>query len=267
MKLSRNPFIGEGLSACFSHPLVLRTYGYYLAVAAAFTFFWWPRNPLAMYLRTGTGPQTFMVTAVGIFICLVYLNMRYGSEDYLPDGAMGVMDFVTRTPVSIAGIVAGKALSGAVHVLFLLLLGLPFLMVSRDVSGASQAAIPRFFLIAGCSSIAYRCFGFLVFAFMGAHGTLKQVVLVCGTIVLMTFSLTVCPPASALSAVLDLEGGGAGGAVRLPLIGGSIPACLVSVMISLIASAALLIASLARLGRIRTRFTPPPVPSARRDEE
>ncbi len=265
MKLFRNPFIGEGLSACFSHPLVLRTYTYYLAVAASFTFFWWPRNPLATYLQSGVGPQTFMVASLGLFISLVYLNIRYGTDDYIPEGAMSVKDFVTRTPVPIARLIAGKTVAGALHALFLLLLGLPFLLVSRNVSGAPPAAVARFLLVMGCSSLAYRSFGFLMLALMGAHSVLKQVFLLCGTFVLMTVVMTFFPQGSALSAILDLEAG-VPKTAPVPLIG-TIPDYLISVMMSLIAAVVLSAASFVWLRHVRWQFKVLAVPGARRDGE
>jgi hypothetical protein len=234
MKMLRNPFASESLDASLSRPLILRSYLYYLILMTVLIFFWWPRNPFAAYLQAGEIPQTFFVAAIGLFASVVYLSMRFGAEDYVGEDSTKIHDLITLTPVSVATMVMGKLGAGILHTLFLLILGVPFLIVSRLASGLSYEVLWKTLLIVGSSALAYRTFSFLLFSIVESRAVLKDILLLAAAFISIIGGLTVVPPASPITAIMTLDAGGQA-TDRFAFFGTSIPLYMVSVIISLLA--------------------------------
>jgi hypothetical protein len=272
MKLLKNPFIGEGLETCFSHIPVLRSYVYYVLCIALATFFWWPRGPLADVLRTGQPPQTFTVTAITVFVCLLFLNARYGSEDYARPDSTKVHDIVTLTPVRVSTIVVGKLVTAVLHILFLLALAMPILIATRAVSGRSFGALGVSLLVVGSSVLAFRMLGFLFFVVFDTRSTLRSVILLTSVLVLVLGPLAFFPAATPISALMSAD------SQTAALFGSPIPYYLISVIINLLAVAAFSVASISWLRFVRRQHlkraaavaqqvaTPAPSPSSGENE-
>ncbi len=207
-----SPFVRTELSAAFSRPAILRVYTYYLLAMSAIVFFWWPRGSLAASFREGAAPATFAAAALGLFGCLAYLNARLGAQDFPGKDVLALRDALTLTPVSVASIVFGKLAAGIAHTIFLLALGTPFLLAARGVSGAPPGAAASALVVAGCSALAFRLFGFLLFALFERRPVLKDVLLFFGGLALALLPMLAAPAANAVSTLLGLgsDGRGAG---------------------------------------------------------
>jgi uncharacterized membrane protein len=232
MKLLGNPFIGEDLSAAFSRTPALRAYLAFMAVMSGILLVWWPRSPLASYLRTGVAPDSFISAALGLLGCAVYVSARMGAEDFSEEGSSKVRDFVTLTPVPVSVVVAGKLVTAVLHTLFLLLLGLPFLVIGSSVNGTPIPVMCKAVLVAGSFALAFRALAFLGFAILGTSKVLKDTILLFIGVIWLSVTTSVIAPLSPISAILSLDPGNPAPAVSLPLIGASIPFFAVSVTIS-----------------------------------
>jgi hypothetical protein len=219
------------LSAAFSRPSILRTYTYYLLAMSAIVFFWWPRGTLAASLRAGDAPITFAAAALGMFGCLAYLNARLGAEDYPGRESVGLREVLALAPVSAAGLVAGKLTAAALHTLFLLALGMPFLAAARGVSGVPLEAALEALLVAGCAALAFRSFGLLLYALLEQHPVVKDVLLLFCGLGLVFVPMLLAPAANPVSTLLALGGEGHGRTMGIPPVAlsaaGSLAAALV----------------------------------------
>jgi ABC-type transport system involved in cytochrome c biogenesis permease component len=249
MKILGNPFIAEDLSASFTRTSALRSYPGFIAVMAVVILIWWPRGPFTTYLRAGTVPDSFTAAALGLLACAAYLSARFGAEDFAEESASRVQDFVTLTPVPVSSVVAGKMAASAVHTIFILVLGLPFLLLGSAVNGTSIPVIARAALVSGSSAFCFRAFAFLCFTLFGPYRLLKNsVIFLCG-LAFLTASTAVIPALSPISAILSLNGLGS-----IAVLGRTVPFYLVSVIIGVSAAALFFAAAGAWLRILRKRY-------------
>jgi hypothetical protein len=262
MKLPANPFIRESLADSFSQPQILRTYLLYLVILSCLTFFWWPRGPISEFMRSGEVPQTVTATAIGLIVCLAYMNARFGSEDYAGPESTGVRDFVTLTPVAVSTLVLGRLAAAFLHVLLLLALSVPLFLASRGVCGATYAELGLVWLVAGSSALALRSLAFFLFAVFNDMRGIKNTILAGFGGLWIFATMLFIPAVSPLSAILSLRTVGAAPRDPVLLLGTTIPFWSVSVIISFLAVLAFSAATIVWLGMLRRRYGARPSLSA-----
>jgi hypothetical protein len=253
MKVVRNPFIVEGIRASFSHPPVLRSYFFQLLLLASITLFMWPWSPLPSYLFPYDPPLTFTALALGFLAALVFFNARHDAGDYEPVDATKVRDFVGLTPVPVSTVVTGKLAVGTVHILFQLLLGLPFLLLTRRAGGASLGEVAGILLVSGITGLLFRCLGFCLFIMLGDKKSLRQAALLM-LAATMLFMIPLYPAASPVSAVMSLSLARPGSYGQVPILGASIPFFLVSTTICALAIPMLSVVTTAWLRGVRRQY-------------
>jgi hypothetical protein len=264
MKRFGDPFLSEDLSASFTRVPALRAYAVFAAVMGCVIMVWWPRGPLASYLRTGVVPDTFVAAAIGLLGCAVYMGMRFGAEDFAEEGASKVHDFVTLTPVPVSSVVASKMVAAVLHTLFLLALGLPFLIIGSSVNGTRTAVILKVLLVAGSSTLAFRAFAFLGFVLFEPRRMLKDGVILVTAAIVLAVTTSAIPALSPISAILSLDAASGYVELSVPPLAASIPFYLVSVIISAFAVVVFLVSAGLWLRSVRRKHaqTRPPQPVA-----
>jgi hypothetical protein len=232
---TRNPFIGEGIRAAFSHPPMLRTYSLFLLAMTCLTAFMWPWSPLVSYMSPREPPLIFTVAALGFFFCLIFINARFGAGDYEPVHSTKVRDFVNLTPVPVSTVVAGKLVVGVLHILFLLVLGLPFLLFTREAGGKSMGELAGVVLVAGTASLAFRCYAFALFVMLGDRKGFRQAVLIVSATP-MLLVIPFFPAASPVAAIYFLAAANPPRHAAPVILGVPMPFFLISIIISLCAA-------------------------------
>lgn len=204
MTIGGNPFIDEGVRIHFGAPRILVSYlllpcGLGLLLLAV-----WPRTSFEAVLHAAQLANTFAVVGVGFLLLVLYLSLRYGSEDYAPDSFLKIREYVTLTPAPIASVVAGKAWFALLHTLFLLLLGAPFLLASLAVAGVGFGQALAALAVIGSAGLEARMLGLLVRCVVQGGGLRRDLILLPGTATLQAVALMFVPAVSPLSALLDL---------------------------------------------------------------
>ena len=253
MRVAANPFVDEGIRISFSRGKILRAYFLMAAVLSVVLFFWWPAGSFVLDLPAGGGPRTFPSVAIGLCICCAYIGARCGAEDYSPQKRAHLREYVALTPVSLFVLVVGKAAFALLHTLFLLALGAPFVLASLAVSGTAADRALGAFLVIGAFSFAFRMYGLLLLALIGARRLLRDMALLASGVLFLVITLTLTPVVNPVSALSGLSTAGPLPAARFLRV--SIPFFLVSVIIDLLAALAFAAGTLASLRAARRRET------------
>jgi hypothetical protein len=257
MKMARNPFLDEGARIYFSQAAILRTYLVLVGLVGLAFLVWWPRHSFVAALRTGSAPDAFAATAIGLYIALVYLGARYASESYTPDTVRRIQDYVTLTPVPVRSIALGKVGFAFLHTLFLLLLGAPLLLASLAVSGLDARALLEAVLVIGAATLAVRMYGFLLVVLLDAHRGLRDAALGVGIVAFFALSIGLYPAANPIIALVNISTRGMSPGAALPSPFGSVPYFWFSTLLDLLAAVLLAGGASARLGGMRCRAEGP----------
>jgi hypothetical protein len=206
---ARNPFLDEGARVYFSQASILRSYLVLVGLVGLALLVWWPRESLVTALRTGGAPDSFAAAAIGLYVSLVYLGARYGSEAYAPDTVRRIREYVALTPIPIRSVVLGRAWFASLHTLFLLALGLPLLLASLAVSGLDPRVVPRALIVIGAATLAVRLYGFLLLILLDGHRTIRDLVLLVGIVAFLGLSIGLFPAANPIIALVRVSSRGA----------------------------------------------------------
>jgi hypothetical protein len=238
-----NPLLEEGMRTYFAHRGILRSYLLIPCGLAVVMMAAWPRSSLETILRSGPSTDAFSVIALAFLALMLYLGARYGAEDFSPDTLVQLREYVTMTPVSLLSVVLGKAAFFILHTLFLLLLGVPFLLAPMAVGGFTLPTAFAVLAVVGTASLAARMFGFLVLALIGSRLLLRDVIILAGILLFIVAADTLVPAVSSIRALLRLSAAPAPGA---PLLGSALSpagACsLFNIAAALLCSAAAFLA-------------------------
>jgi hypothetical protein len=209
-----NPVASADLRAAFGRTGELRGVAAFLAALAAVLYAWWPRSNLAWHLRTATPPQTFAAVSIAVFLLAGYLNARAGTGDraapgeHAAAGEATLADLVALTPVSIASVVAGRMVAGALVALFHLALAVPFLVVALGVSGVAASVLPATAAVIAAAALAWRAAALALRLALPEHPILRDVLLLAASAAWLAVTFVVAPAANPLAALVDLAGGG-----------------------------------------------------------
>ena len=199
-----NPFVVEGMRLCFSERRILRSYlfaagGLGLALAAT-----WPRGTFEAALREGAASDTFTVVAGCLVLFLLILGARYGAEDFTPEAAARLREYVTLTPVSLLSVIGGRMVFAALHTVILLLLGAPFLAAAMAVGGAGFAPALSALAVAGAASLGARMSGLLALALVSRRQQLRGLLLYSALTAIMAATFFLAPWANPFAATASL---------------------------------------------------------------
>lgn len=194
--------VADAARALFTQPLSLRSCLLIPCGAGLALLLVWPREPLAAVMRVGPTPNPFDVVAVSLALFGLYLSARHGAEDYTPDSAAHLRDYVRFAPMPMAEIVLGKAAFGVLHTIFLLLLGAPFVIASLAVGGAVGMDALRVCAVCGAVCLCARMLGLLVLVVVRGTPVVRDVILMPILALSLVFTLLFLPMASPIDAVL-----------------------------------------------------------------
>jgi hypothetical protein len=253
MKAARNPFLDEGTRIYFSQPSILRTYLVLVGLAGLALLVWWPRESLVTALRRGDAPDSFAAAAIGLYVALMYLGARYGSEAYAPDTVRRLQEYVTLTPVPLRSIVLGKVGFAFLHTVFLLALGAPLLLASLAVSGLEPGALLEAILVIGAATLAVRLYGLILLVLLDAHTGLRDAALLVGILAFFGLSIGLYPAANPVIALVSVSTSGLSPGGTLPPPFSAMPYFWFSVLLDLLAACLLTGAAAWRLAAMRGR--------------
>ena len=264
MKIPNNPYFDEGMRVYLSEARILRTYILFAGVLFLVLLLWWPRDTIAASLRGAAPPDTFIAVAVGFLLCLVVLDLRYGSESFSPERLSRLREYAALAPVRPLSIVAGKALFGLLHTGFMLALGAPFLLASFAASGVAGGNALEALLVIGTAALAVRMCGLLFLTLGNGRSLLRDSLLLFGVLLYLTLTGVFASAASPITALANLasQQAQAGAAAAVPpgaasdSLPGSVPLYSVSVMISSVAALLFAGGALASLGVAKRRARP-----------
>jgi len=253
VRAAGNPFIREGIRMSFSQGAMLRSYLTMAALLAVVCFFSWPLGSIALDAGSAGIPGTFSAVMVGLLACCAWISARSGAEGYSPETLAGLGEYATLTPVSLAALVAGKAAFGLLHTIFLLALGVPFMIASLAVSGVDPSRAGEALLVAGAFSFASRMLGLLLRALLGARTFLvNSLLFACGGLFLVV-TILAAPALNPITALLRLAAAASGQAGIAAIPGAPVPFFAISVILDLLAAILFAAGAYAALAVTRAR--------------
>lgn len=202
--------IREGIRTYLSDQLILRTCMYLAAALGVALLVVWPRGSLEAALRSGAGTDSFTVVAICFLVCMLFLEARFGAQDFSADPAVHLQEHVRLTPVPLARLVGGRAGFAFLHTLLLLLLGAPFLAAAMAVGGAGLPHLFRSLAVIGAAGMAARSWGLLSLCVLGTRRPLREMMLYPVLVTMLIVTFLAAPSASpfhALNEVLNITGG------------------------------------------------------------
>ena len=194
--------VGDEARTHFGQPLSLRSYIIVPSVTGLALSLVWPRVGAAALVRVGPTPNPFDVVAVSLLLVAMYLGARHGSEDYTPGAGTRVRDLVRFTPVTPPGIVAGKAVFGLGHTLFLVLLGAPFLLAALSVGGITASQAVAALGVVAAAGLCARMLGLLVLVVVRSGPLARDIVILPLIAVGLVLTLLFLPVSCPIDAVL-----------------------------------------------------------------
>jgi len=135
MKIIRNPVIQEGIHVYSADRQLFRTLSLFLGIAGLLVFLGWPKDHFTYFLQFRKHPLTFEVVLVGIYICAALICAKFGFGGRERRKLFEPREWITLSPLSIGRFLWGKALLCLMFSCFLLLIVLPFAIVSCAASG------------------------------------------------------------------------------------------------------------------------------------
>ena len=208
-----NPFVVEGMRLYFSERRILRSYLFVVGALGLVLAAMWPRTTIEASLRAVAASDTFTVVAVCLLLLLLFLGARYGAEEFSPQGAERLREYVTLTPVSLFSVVGGRLLFSALHTAVLLLLGAPFLAAAMAVGGAGFLQALPVLAVVGTASIAAWMSGLLALALASRRQQQRDLLLfplLAALLVVSWFAAPWANPVHAIAFVLkDPQGASA----------------------------------------------------------
>ena len=165
MKL-RNPVLAEGVSLLLSHRKAMRSHMLFLLTLSLVLIAGWPGKPITAYLTESIRPLPFGFVSIVFFLFIVYFSVRYTTVRFAIERFHPTVHWLEHTPVSRGRILLGKTAVGAIHLLLLTLIALPFLIIAGSASGVplrNQAVAAGFILLCG---FTYRAVGTFLSLFL-----------------------------------------------------------------------------------------------------
>jgi hypothetical protein len=196
--------VQEGMRLYLSDRSILRSCLYVAALLGAALLIVWPRDSLESALRTGLAPESFVIVATCLLLCLLFLGARFGVQDFSTDPSVQLQEHVRLTSVPLARLIGGRAAFIFLHTLLLLLLGAPFLAAAMAVGGAEPPQLFRSLAVIGAAAVASRTLGLLVLCVFGARQPLREIALFPTLIALQIAAFLAVPPASPFHVLSDV---------------------------------------------------------------
>ena len=246
-----NPFLEEGARIYFSKAVILHTYLVPIALAGLALLVWWPRESMVAALRAGGSPDSFAAAAIGLYVALVYLGARYGTEAYAPDSVQRLQEYVTLTPAPLRAILPGKIGFALLHTLFLLALSAPLLLASLAVSGLDGRAVLEAMLVIGAATLAVRMYGLALLVLFDARRGWRDATLVLGVLAFFCASIGLLPPANPVIALVSVSTRGV--SPGLPPLCAGVPYFWFSVILDVVAAGLLALVAFGKLAAARRR--------------
>lgn len=159
-----NPIVQEALSVYGSAHEFRRAHVLVVSIAAAILFVLWPGDTFTSYFAFGDQPVVFPVAATVFPLALGLLCGNIGLNRISRRSFITELEWVTRTPLSVAELVTGKAMAGAAHSLFLVLLLAPVIVLAGTASGVSRADALYALLLTASFALAGRFLGLALIA-------------------------------------------------------------------------------------------------------
>ena len=189
--------VREGMRTVLTTPGTLRASLVGTVVVGLALVATWPHGTLAAAMRSGQATDTFSAVSICFLLVLLYLEARFGAEDFAADPAVGLREYIRLTPVSPVSLAAGRLAVGILHTFVLLLLGMPLLVASMAVGGAGFAQVIAALLLAGAAGLAARMWGLLALVLLGDRRPLRDmavfVVVAASAVLTFIFTPTMSP--------------------------------------------------------------------------
>ena len=199
-----NPFVVEGMRLYFSERRILRSYLFVAGALGLVLAVMWPRGTIEAALREGAASDTFTVVAACLLLFLLILGARYGVEDFAPEAAARLREYVTLTPVSLISVIGGRMVFAALHTVVLLLLGAPFLAAAMASGGAGFTQALSALAVAGAASLGARMSGLLALTLVSRRQRLRGLLLFSALAAVLAVTFLWAPWANPFHAVAFL---------------------------------------------------------------
>jgi hypothetical protein len=195
-------YVREGFRAYFAQRTILRSYLLIPGALAVALMIAWPQDTVEGVLRGGPATDAFSVVSACFLVLVLYLGGRYGAEDYATDTLGNLREYVTLPAASPGSLVAGKAAFALLHTVFLVALGVPFLLAALGVSGAAPGSLARALAVVAATGLAVRMYGLFLLCVFGLRRLIRGAALLIGTGTWLAVTWLLLPALNPIAALL-----------------------------------------------------------------
>ncbi len=208
MKLVKNPLLEESIRVYFSDRAITARYIMLTGVLAAVTFIAWPDRHFTYYIETGNKPQCFMIVLYFSLLLLTFLSGGFSIESISKEKLYSFSDWINLTPLSPAKIFSGKLKFAVLHTVFMILLILPFLVLSGSASGILPYKLIIAIAALGLFIFTYRTLGIFLHSLLDKNKLILNLILWLSIIMLIIFTTALLPelsPVSTLQRIPEMD--------------------------------------------------------------
>jgi hypothetical protein len=143
------------------------------AVVGTILLLFWPRQPIADIMATGSEPAVFFLAAAAALIVNAYINLCCGAGDMIRKGYHMLNDSTAHpTHEMQIGFLGYGLIEFLLHALVLLLLFLPLLTLAAFISATSWVVLLKAVALLYSAGLFCRLSGFTVYLLWGRSSTL-----------------------------------------------------------------------------------------------
>lgn len=200
------PILEESLRIYSSSVVYRRAHLLYLAIVSALVLVLWPSAPYIEFFKLSSYPPLYEVSAIAVLVLLVAGSMYVGKTSFAREQFVSNTDWVEKTSISVASLVAGRGVAGVLHALTLSALAFPFLVVAAGPSGVPIEAIGSTLLVVFVASLATRFCGMWIDAWLERRPVLAVLATWVALGLVFVLSIEVFPDMNPIVAITAIAG-------------------------------------------------------------
>jgi len=164
------------------------------AIVGIILLLFWPRQPLAGIMSTGSQPAVFFLASAAALIVNAYISLRCGAGDMIRNGYHMVYDAAAHSTYETQfGFYGYGLIEFLLHGLVLLLLFLPLLALAAFVSATSWEVFLEAVAVLYSAALLCRMSGFTAYLLWGRSSTLGYFT-VRATMIIFVFITVIFAP-------------------------------------------------------------------------
>lgn len=200
------PILQESLRIYASSRAYRRAHLLYLGIVSALVLVLWPSAPYIEFFKLSSYPPLYEVAAISVLVLLVAGSMYVGKTSLAREKFVSNSDWLEKTSVPVAMLVAGRGVAGILHGLTLSALAFPFLVVAAGPSGVPIEAVGWTLVVIFVASLATRFCGMWIDAVLERRPILAVLATWAALGLVFVLSIEIFPDMNPIVAITTIAG-------------------------------------------------------------